>query len=520
MKACFRHFAALRKEMDAWLAQSRRMDPPGRTRGGEDEANYALAWFPHYLASGSRAVAEHFETLLDQLAGWVRRECLHGYEPEAEAHHGTEPFLLFLPRYLGLFPGDPVAAGLLSDAAEHIGNWVAGVPAWFDWDRNRFYGYHIGTRTVRRDPEQAVELAEHFRFIHIALAAYRVLNQDRYLEWALRYGRRRAEMIAAAPEGPLPLMWGPDGRPLGAEGYTEARCRMSGASHHVPDDPARGVEVLLASGAVNALGDLYRQSGEQIFREAAFRVVEPLVDMLYDPYCDPGAAAISLFRGAFGDDTLDGRIREMVERFPDEEPGELVLMAPEISRMVSPGVGKRADMLHWGVQAGGMERIVPTREPCTATLALAYQITGDVSFASRALKQAVRKLTVARRVLRGGREHSDMGGAVCSVAAGHGRNWGGGAVTGCYGPLLLGAAECQGALTPAVEFRRSDGEPGLPEPLVSLVVPAGPATGSVRIYNGGNEDMAVSWRKPGSAWHDVSIPPGGETVAVLEGLSR
>ena len=316
------------------MKQSRSMDPPGRHGGGEDEANYALAWFPHFLATGSPAVVEHFEHLRDQLAGWVQRECLHGYEPEAEAHHGTEPFLLFLPRYLGLFPEDRVAAALLADAAEHIGNWVEGIPAWFDWVRNRFYGYHIGTRAVGRDPEHAVELAEHFRFIHIALAAYRVLKQDRYLDWALRYGRRRAEMIVAAPKGDLPVMWGPDGHPLRECGYTESQRRMSAASHRLQGDPAAGVEVLLASGAVQALGDLFLLSGEQVFRDAAFRIVEGLVVILHDPYCDPGAAAVSYYRGAFGDDTLDGRIREMVARIPDGEAGELVLMVPEIPRMV------------------------------------------------------------------------------------------------------------------------------------------------------------------------------------------
>ena len=501
--------------MEAWLTQSRSMDPPGRHGGGEDEANYALAWFPHFLATGSPAVVEHFEHLRDQLAGWVQRECLHGYEPEAEAHHGTEPFLLFLPRYLGLFPEDRVAAALLADAAEHIGNWVKGIPAWFDWVRNRFYGYHIGTRAVGRDLEHAVELAEHFRFIHIALAAYRVLKHDRYLDWALRYGRRRAEMIVAAPNGNLPVMWGPDGRPLRECGYTESQRRMSGASHRLQGDPAAGVEVLLASGAVHALGDLFRLSGDPVFRNAAFRIVETLVDVLLDPCCDPGAAAVSCYRDTFGDESLDGRIREMVARIPDREAGELVLMVPEIPRMVFPGVGKRADMVHWGVQADGMDRIAPTREPCTATLTLAYQITGDVSFASRALRQASRKLRVARRVLRGGREHADMGGAVCSVAAGHGRNWGSGAVTGCYGPLVLGARERLGAVMPAVEFRRSGGEPGLPEQVVSLVVPPGPAAGSVRINNGGDAYVSFSWRQPGAAWQDVVLPPGGETRAML-----
>ncbi len=47
--------------MDAWLDQSRRMDPPSRHGGGEDEANYSLAWFPHYLVTKSKSVKEHFE---------------------------------------------------------------------------------------------------------------------------------------------------------------------------------------------------------------------------------------------------------------------------------------------------------------------------------------------------------------------------------------------------------------------------------------------------------------------------
>ena len=134
--------------MDRWLKQSRRLDPPGPNDGGEDEANYALAWFPHYLITGDAAVLRHFEALKAALKGWVERECLHGYEPEAEAHHGPEPFLLFLPRYIGLQPQDSEAVALLADAAEHIGNWVPEVPPWYDYSRDTFIGYRIGTRCV------------------------------------------------------------------------------------------------------------------------------------------------------------------------------------------------------------------------------------------------------------------------------------------------------------------------------------------------------------------------------------
>ena len=101
---CYEAYSTLRNEMGRWLKQSMLLDPPGPNDGGEDEANYALAWFPHYLITGDATVLQHFDTLKAALLGWVKRDCLHGYEPKAEAHHGPEPFLLFLPRYIGLMP--------------------------------------------------------------------------------------------------------------------------------------------------------------------------------------------------------------------------------------------------------------------------------------------------------------------------------------------------------------------------------------------------------------------------------
>jgi hypothetical protein len=112
---------------------------------------------------------------------------------------------------------------------------------------------------------------------------------------------------------------------------------------------------------------------------------------------------------------------------------------------------------------------------------------------------------MARRVLRGGREHADMGGAICSVAAGHGRNWGQGAVTGCYGPLLLGTREVQSRTVTLVEMR----EGHLPEEVLSLVRPPVGGDGEVLFYNGGGENAAFAWRPAGSAeWREVALEPG------------
>ena len=305
---CYNVFNSLRSEMGRWLRQSMLLDPPGPNKGGEDEANYALSWFPHYLITGDSTVLRHFDMLKSELMGWVERDCVHGYEPKAEAHHGPEPFLLFLPRYIGLKPNDAEAISLLTDAAEHIGNWVSDVPPWYDYTRDVFIGYNIGTEYVENDERNAYELAEHFRFIHIALAAYRYSGEKRYVEWALRYGGKRAERIIEAPN-PMPLLWDLNGNWLGEEEVnTRNLHRLVASSHHIPGDPLAGIEVLLASGAIYALGDLYLLSGDEIYQTAAKCIVEPLILSLDDPFSDPAAAALSYYRWTFNDTCFDDAI--------------------------------------------------------------------------------------------------------------------------------------------------------------------------------------------------------------------
>ena len=86
MKACYYYYRQLREELDRWLSQSTRMDIPGPNQGGEDEANYSLAWFPHYLVTANESIAEPFRRLLSDLEHWIKTDCFHGYEPEAEVH--------------------------------------------------------------------------------------------------------------------------------------------------------------------------------------------------------------------------------------------------------------------------------------------------------------------------------------------------------------------------------------------------------------------------------------------------
>ena len=426
----YAHYVALRREP---LAVGRAEHSPRRagtkTKAARTRPISRLAFFPHYLVSGDERIVVRFRSLANDLKAWVRAECLHGYEPEAEAHHGTEPFLLFLPRYLGLFPDDREAAALLEDVAHHIGNWIEGVPAWYDWTRDVFLSYWIGTRTVGGAHGDR-ELAEHFRFLHIALAAWRVTGEARYRDWALRYGRKRAERLLAA-DGRMPVLWDLDGRGLQPEDLqTRAEWGMAANNHHIAGDPLAGIENLLASGAVYALGDLFLLEGDDIFRRAAKRYRRAanrrIARSLRRPGRRPRSPTIA------GPSPIPRWTTRCARCWRDNPPsrkhrGRWSL--PKSGSVASRGWANAANMIYWGHWAENGS-VQPSREPSTAALALGYQLTGEWTMARRALGAAAAKFAMARRVLRGGREHADMGGAICSVAAGHGRNWGCGAGDG------------------------------------------------------------------------------------------
>jgi hypothetical protein len=231
-----------------------------------------------------------------------------------------------------------------------------------------------------------------------------------------------------------------------------------------------------------------------------------LIPTLADPYHDPAAAAVSYYRWTFEDTSFDGQIGEIIKSFPADPPDELAMVFPEKCKRREPGVGRRNDMIYWGEWSDDIS-VNPIHEPSTAALALAYQLTGDVDFAARAFQSAATRLMMARRVLRGGREHADMGGAVCSVAAGHGRNWGQGAVTGCYGPLLLGTREVQSEVKPLLNIKNSYGNQSMPDGLLTLVQPPVEGKGWVKFYNMGENPMQFSWQLEGAEWHDLTLQP-------------
>ncbi len=476
------------------LQQSRQLDAPGPHGGGEDEANYALPWLLLHLLCGDEAVAEHAHGLYQDLERWVQTNGVDGYEADAEAHHGTEPFLLFLPRYAHLFDS-AAARQLMTGAADFIVGRKAGAPRWYDAERDVFVSWDLGARHADRDSKHRLETGDHWRFLHLALAAHDCSGDAAYAEWALRYARARAQRILAAAD-PLPACWNLDGTARSFAG--EKR------THTITDDPLTGIEALLASGGIHALADCYAISPDPLYHDAAKRVADHLLEQLDDPYCDPAAATLRRFRLGFADASFDAAIVHRSGSWSLAEEPEYLVLPPRAQREVhGPGVGRRLDMQRWYVadHAGALHATVTI---CPAAATLAWDVTGQPRFALHALRVARQRAWVAQRGLRSGREHADKGCSIASVLCGHGRNWGTGAATGCLQPLLCGGDVRCLRHAPALSVQA-------PANVLALVRSH---IGSTELHCWNTGDLAQDLRYTDAAGlHVVPIPAQGFTVA-------
>ena len=190
----------------------------------------------------------------------------HGYWRMHEAHHGTEHFELFLGALHRLDPDDDGdTTSQLVDAAEHIGNWVADVPPWFDWETGLFRSTFLGTDGAKVEPGLTLNVPDHFR-LRQHLPAHTRSDGRTALP---RPGRRPRRSLGGGDVG------GRDAAPgagcksgpiyeFAAEAEAAYRSYM-GEAPALHDDVDRA-ENFLASGATGALLTLWQQTGDGRFR--------------------------------------------------------------------------------------------------------------------------------------------------------------------------------------------------------------------------------------------------------------
>ena len=435
-------------------------------------------------------------------------QMLHGYYRKGEVHHGTEPFTHFVARFRSLEPGDPVSARLLDDVAHHTGNWADGVPDWYDWNEHRLLSWSIGAEIMPIEPPHDYEEPDSIRPAMITLAAYAATGDGRYLGFCTDYADKWAGGLL---EKPLPRItwWGSS-----PEHYDE-RFR-----EQLKSGMEQRIEFIVAAGLLDYLMDLFHLTGRGLYRRAVERVVPTLVEHVADPRSAIAAGLLAKYRRLTGDTSFDERILAAIGK--DTPSGKLVMLETRDESksrgtqgiIINLRIGHRWDQVRWGRRQadGSVEEIT---EPSPAAWLLAYQVTGDDSYAATAMASAAERLRLTNGAIRDGRDHGCAGDTVGAVASGHGRADRHGDVNTVFGPIALGSMRLFSAEEPIVVVSG-----GLPEGVLSHVRFA--LQPEVTFVNESGAAVEFSYRDASagaaSGKHTVSLGPGETSTHPLRGV--
>lgn len=559
-------FFSARNRIRRWIQTSTKQQSLIPYRGGHDEGSFTGSWFGFHQLFGMPEVLDFARFLRDGFAEWSREQMLHGFYREGEAHHQTEIFTFFLCRLWRVAPEDETAA-LILDAAEHIGNWVEGIPAWYDHSEHRFLSWRIGAERTGGPRSRGYEVPDHFRLIQIALIAWEISRDERYLDLCRGYADRWARAILDAPadEPPTVIRSGES-----AADHDEVMYAIG--AHHHGDSALDRVEPHVPAGTVDVMLDLFEMTGEARYADAAGRLCRALLPALGDPYSNPPGALLWRYRTVTGDTSLDepardrlhagieetlvgldgmlaflqqtrisgyamtaarlyasladnpiaaDRLEERAERYRTlvgERPiagarAETPCMVIEtLSKLPIAGIGKRSDMLRWAWEneLGGLR---PTAALPPPSLMLGWQIAADETLAAAALRTVSDRIGLAASALRDGRHHGCGGSTIGAVASGHGRDGGYGNVTAAFLPLAGGMTRRLCQEEAVVRFRYGEGE-HLPEEVASLVRLLPGAGAEVRLWNDADAPLTIGMALRQTPWRQVVLPPG--KVAVVE----
>lgn len=424
--ACERFLDAIK----AWTRDCLAEYEQAESINSHDQGTFVTSWVPYLQVRDDPEAQSFIFRLRDRIAHHhqQRGAWYHGYWKEQEAHHGTEHFELFLRAAWQLAPDDQDTIRQMVDATEHIGNWSAEVPDWYDWEHHVFLSVFLGTEEIDHSPPARINKPDHLRFLTLAVLSWEMTGESRYRDLAIAAGRRWAEAIAGQPILPIGLVT--DGPLYDVDPEAQAFYKSFAGAAPPPENDVARAENLLASDAVNLFLSLWSLSGEAVFREATERLLEPLVTQLADPDATAVSAAVRDYRRATGDTRYDAAVLAAADQQLATPLPETIGIEPEPERDSVPiGVGKRIDMPNW------LANDQP-RAHNEALLALAAELRQDRELATVAVDLARTRFLLARDVYRHGRHHGCSARTVSAIARGHGRENHAGTITAVLAPVL------------------------------------------------------------------------------------
>jgi len=443
--------------------------------GGHDEATWVGSWFGYYRLTGDKRVKEFLYFLRDGFLAWGKRNLYHGFWPRGEIHHHMETFTSWLCHYWKLKDDLDTDLHIVEDAAHHLGNWVEGIPEWYDWKRHAFRSWWLGTKVVLAPGPEAFDALMHTRALMLALDAYKATQKEQYLtllmDWMDEWCRLIVEAKDTIPAVRLPIddpaeikrIYGEDSLPTQAWRYHNKIGDDWESCYYYYEHVGSRYMGHMAS----MIEQLYPITRSDLHM-AAWEKLAQLAEKA-DPDGAPGIALA--YRRFHGDTRYDEKLRRQAMTSAEaakDEPLPTIIMK-EFSQF-GRYMPARIDWAH-RTEDG---TLVQTPYSPGAFLT-AYNYTGELAWAKRCMEGTIRTAQMAMTTLRDGREHGCGAG---SRIAGPG-----GGALGTLRSLASGDA-CLSYYD--LTHRRV----GLPETMAALVKP-GKGQVELSLYNDAERDVEL-----------------------------
>lgn len=389
---------ACRIQMDAWIADAMERQRRIPWLGYSDEGSFMTSMVPYYFLSGDEGIKDFLYEMRDRWLAWAKDNFHHGYyKRNAEEHHQTEDFYRVFGRLWYLEPFSKTNLEILDDMVEHLGNWVGGIPEWYDWKRSRFVSRYIGTWYVNRDAEFNYNSPGFFRYLLIAMLGYLATARAQYLDLCINYADRWCDLLEKIPEGkPLPMRIDPDWNitDVSADGGETGVGLRAGYTY-------------LTGGFFGTMLDLYCVTRNQRYLAQARRALQFHLDV------QPKDQRIhNLLSGALAQYQLIAG--EKIGEAEIMAAAEHALQHPLADAMSMPGRPPNT-RLAWKCE--GSEPL-DQQQSGVAALATAYQMTGDENYIAQAMRASARRLEIARAIGDDSRGHGCAAGSAKGVVGG------------------------------------------------------------------------------------------------------
>jgi len=472
---------ALKTEIGNWIKVSIRRHQTRSWAGITDEGTFTSTWDGYYLMTGDERIISFKHQLRDSFCEHAATHLYHGYYKTGEPHHQTETYNDFLGPFTLLTDKERSKnLEILEDASHHLGNWVSGIPEWFDWSKKCFVSWSIGTQKVSLEKEDTFETLEHLRFVLMALDTYLAGGGERYLEFAKAYSDRWLELILQNKSIPGALF--PDAE--SEQIYLEKRKRISGISF-VSD-----VHRIDGGGMADVFLTLYRLTYQPKYLDGLQIAFDQLqrVNQEYRIYSEMQPRIMAAYRILTGDNRYDQWALDWLSTFeiPDEE---LIPPAPFNKggvkcRLILEGdraCPERSEGMSWEYRLPDGKPIKTM--PPEALLVLCYQITKEEKYLNLAFSLGRKKLW-ASQLLRDGREHGCDSRTISGVARV--------SAAPLYGAVFGATLRFRSNInTLQVKYFKQDGSIGLPEGVAALFEPTTLNERKLHFYNSQDKEQVV-----------------------------